>query len=157
MIAHINIGSNLGDRTYLTGRAVTLLSGLGTVIAVSKPYFSAPWGYESDNEFCNVGVNLETSLQPSDLLEGLRAIESEIDPDGTHRTAAGTYADRAIDLDLIACGEETIEEADGRLTVPHPRMHLRNFVLAPMAEIWPAWRHPSLGKTPGELLSDLQQ
>ncbi len=154
MIAHINIGSNLGNRAASIDRAVALLSDLGEVRAVSSPFVSRAWGYESDNEFLNVGVNLETDLPSLDLLEGLKRIERQIAPEGTHRTVDGGYADREIDLDLIARGAELISTPE--LTLPHPRMRQRAFVLGPLAELMPEWRHPKTHLTASEMLRLIQ-
>ncbi len=153
MISHINIGSNQGDRAANIARAVDLLSRLGRVLGVSAAVSSAPWGYESDAEFLNLGVNLATELSPESLLAGLKEIEKEISPVGEHRDASGAYQDREIDLDLIAYGEMTLETE--KLTLPHPRMHLREFVLAPMAELLPEWRHPLSGLSCQEMLQEM--
>ena len=134
-------------------RAVALLSSLGSVEAVSGPVRSLPWGYESDAEFVNVGVNLQTALDPSALLEGLKAIERQIAPGGSHRDSEGRYADREIDLDLIALDDRVVDLPD--LQVPHPLMALRPFVLQPMDDLLPQWRHPRTGLTCKEMLSAL--
>jgi 2-amino-4-hydroxy-6-hydroxymethyldihydropteridine diphosphokinase len=151
--AHINIGSNLGDRTALIDRAVRLLSLLGNVEATC-PVESDPWGYDSANRYLNVGVNLSTDIPALALHGCLQRIERFIDPDGRHRHADGSYADRLIDIDLIAYGQELIQTP--QLTVPHPRMQSREFVLLPMARLMPRWRHPLLKLTAAELLEKLQ-
>lgn len=151
MRAHVNIGSNLGDRQALIERAVEMLRGEFGAVTVSRPVESEPWGFESEHPFVNVGVNLHTDLSPHHLLQRLLSIQHAIDS-APHRHLDGSYADRAIDLDLIAM-EQLTSEADPVL--PHPRMHLRQFVLEPMAEIWPQWRHPLLGLTAGQILADL--
>ncbi len=153
MIAHINIGSNLGDRAAHINAAIDLLgSTAGRVIAVSSPWHSGPWGYDSPNMFMNVGVNIDTDLSPTALLDTVKTAERTIDPDGRHRTAEGGYADRTIDIDIIAMGDEIRRSPDPQL--PHPRMHLRPFVLGPMAQILPQWRHPLLGGiSPAKLLA----
>ncbi len=153
MIAHINIGSNQGNRTANIARAVDLLDNVGEVKAVSAPVLSAPWGYDSEEEFMNVGVNLDTELSPTQLLARLKYIEREIAPAGAHRDASGGYQDREIDLDLISYGDLTVETTE--LTVPHPRMLLRQFVLEPMAELMPEWRHPRSGLSCKEMLQKL--
>lgn len=154
MISHVNIGSNQGNRTANIARAVDLLSNIGNVISVSSPVCSAPWGYDSDAEFLNLGVNLETELSPVELLSRLQEIEKIISPEGEHRDASGDYLDREIDLDLIAYGDMTLQT--DTLTLPHPRMHLRRFVLEPMAELLPQWRHPESGFSCQEMLQRMQ-
>ena len=153
MTYHINIGSNQGSRTDNIDRAVALLSALGSVVAVSSPVRSMPWGYQSDSEFVNLGVNLESELDPHALLCGLKSIERQIAPGGEHRDADGRYADREIDLDLIAAGSRTVDLPD--LKVPHPLMSRRAFVLEPMMSLMPDWRHPQTGLSCEEMLAAL--
>lgn len=134
--------------------AVCLLeANVGHVCAASDFYETAPQGFESANMFVNHAVNVMTALDAPQLLETLKNIEREIDAKGNHRDANGNYADRHIDLDLIALDRE-IWNIDG-LIVPHPRMHTREFVLRPMQEIWPDWLHPIFEKNPGEMLRAL--
>lgn len=153
--AHISIGSNLGDRAALIGRAVAAISARFTITAVSRPVESEPWGYSSPNPFINVGVNIEISpgMTPETLLDILLEIQNSIDS-SAHRNTDGSYADRAIDIDLICYGS-VATPPDAHPTLPHPRMHLREFVLRPMTEILPSWRHPLLGLTPAQLLQRL--
>lgn len=87
------------------------------------------------------------------VLRRLQEIQSAIDP-SPHRDADGRYIDRAIDIDLIAIGNWIVDTPD--LTLPHPRMHLRDFVLIPLSALAPAWRHPLTGKTAEELLNELE-
>lgn len=153
MIAHINIGSNLGNRAEIINRAVSLLGRVGYVQEISRPIESEPWGYESPNRFMNLGVNVETALDASEIVKKLKEIEGDIDPCGTHRTPLGGYSDRTIDLDLIALGETVDNNPEA--TIPHPRMHLREFVARPMAEIRPGWIHPRLGLSIEKILLEL--
>lgn len=90
-----------------------------------------------------MGVNVQTDLEPEEVMLRLLQIEQEIAPGQSHRTAVGTYADRIIDLDLICAGQTVVNSPV--LQLPHPRLHLREFVLLPLAEIWPDWEHPQLG------------
>jgi len=154
LTAHINIGSNLGHRADLIARAVSLLGRrVGTVRRVSAPVETPPWGYASPHAFLNVGVNVETDLAPDGIVGRLQAIELEIDPACRHRDACGNYIDRKIDIDLI-CLDDTVADSPVA-TVPHPRMHEREFVLRPMAEILPGWEHPLLHEKVGKLLENL--
>lgn len=151
--AHFNIGSNLGNRLAIIGKAVALLEWkTGVSAKVSAPVISDSWGYDSPNRFVNVGVCLHSDLSPRQLLNLALEVEREIDPGGSHRTPSGGYSDRLIDVDLI-CVDSTVSDSDPVL--PHPRMHLREFVLAPLAELMPEWRHPLLGMNPNELLAAL--
>lgn len=150
---HFNIGSNLGDRLANIGRAVALLEyALKTPAACSTPFVSTPWGYDSPNDFINVGASFSTDLDPSALLGIAHATEREIDPDGHHRNADGSYADRIIDIDII-CVDDCVSESDPVL--PHPRLHLREFVVVPLLQLMPDWIHPLLKLTPGEMLANL--
>lgn len=150
-IAHINIGSNLGDRRALIDTAVARIeSALGRPVRRAAMIESEPWGYCSPHSFLNLGIAVDAGdMDPHALLGLLREIEAEIAP-ASHREADGTYADRAIDIDLIALGQLTVDTPE--LTLPHPRMHLREFVLRPVAELEPTWRHPLLGLTAATLL-----
>lgn len=151
--AYINIGSNLGDRAAAISRAVVAIEKeLHSCASASAPYESAPWGYESARAYINVGIAIETSLNPSELMERLLDIQNSIDPT-PHRNDAGAYVDRHIDIDLIAV-DDIVMHTDG-LTLPHPRMHLREFVLVPMLELAAEWRHPVLNASVGELLARL--
>ena len=139
---------------YNIDRAVAFLSEAGRVDAVSRPFTSRAWGFDSDSDFVNVGVNLETELSPVDLLEAVKRIERQIAPGESHRDFEGRYADRTIDLDIIAYGDVVVESAD--LTVPHPLMGEREFVLRPLIDLMPEWRHPITGKTSAEMLEIIQ-
>ena len=153
--AHISIGSNLGDRAALIERAVAAISARFAVTAVSRPVESEPWGYSSPHPFINVGVNIEIGpgMTPETLLDILLEIQNSIDS-SAHRNTDGSYADRAIDIDLICYGA-VATPPDAHPALPHPRMHLREFVLIPMIEILPTWRHPLLGLTSARLLHRL--
>lgn len=154
MTAHINLGSNIGDRRALLETAVARIeAALGCGCARSDIIESEPWGYDSPNAFLNIGITVESgALGPLELHRLLQQIQREIS-EAPHRTASGAYADRSIDIDLI-CMEQTVVDTP-ELTLPHPRMHLREFVLRPLAQLQPAWRHPLLGKTASELLAGL--
>ncbi len=151
--AYVNIGSNRGDRHAYIEQAVTLVSHIAeSPVRRSTFIESEPWGYESQSPYINLGIAFTTSIHPPRLLDQLLEIEHSICPD-THRDTAGNYIDRAIDIDLIAVDDAVIDTP--RLTLPHQRMHLRPFVLIPMLQLAPQWRHPILGLTPAALLSRL--
>lgn len=154
MTAHINLGSNIGDRRALLETAVARIeAALGVNCRRSAVIESEPWGYNSPNRFLNLGISIDAGeMTPFELHRLLQKIQSEISAE-PHRTASGAYADRAIDIDLICMEQIVIDTA--ALTLPHPRMHLREFVLRPLAQLQPAWYHPLLGKTAAELLANL--
>lgn len=151
-MVHINIGSNLGNREANVARAAEILAErLGiTDIRRAPLEYSAPWGYESACDYVNLGIAFEAgALTPDAILQACRAAERAIST-APHRHSDGSYADRLVDVDIIAIGDMNITTPS--LTIPHPRMHLRAFVLRPMDHIDPSWRHPILGLTPAQLL-----
>lgn len=153
--AYLSLGSNIEPRLASLEQAVARLRewpGI-EVSRVSRHVTTAPWGFSSDNEFINQAVEVVTTLSPEALLEALQTVERTIDP-SPHRDRDGGYIDRRIDIDMIAYGD-TVLSTDS-LTLPHPRAHLRDFVLIPMAEIAPSWRHPLSGLTASQLLERLK-
>lgn len=154
MTIHLNLGSNLGEREDTLGRAVALIKdALPGRLTCSQIIETPAWGFESANPFLNLGVMVETDEEcdPIELLHTLQKIQHSLDP-SPHRDASGGYIDRAIDIDIIAIDDLVLDSPE--LTLPHPRMHLRRFVLGPMAQLAPDWHHPLLHLTPEEMLSD---
>ncbi len=148
--AHINIGSNIGDRHAHIELAVTRIMQRFGDVRRSEFIESEPWGYDSPHRFLNLGLMVESGeMPPEKLFEILKEIEQTISP-ASHRAADGGYADRVIDIDLIAVDDMIVNTP--ALTLPHPRMHLRQFVLQPMVELAPEWRHPLSGLTAAEML-----
>jgi len=146
-VAYVGLGANIGEpRRQLRAAIEELmnLSGTKSVVA-SSVYKSAPLGHVDQPDFLNAVVRLDTALPPEDLLKNLQAIEEHY---GRERPFAG--APRTLDLDLLLYGDETI--ASPRLTVPHPRMHERAFVLKPLLELDSAISVPGKGLA-GTLLS----
>lgn len=165
--AYINIGSNMGDRHALIelavariidtnemGKSLRTLEAVSSLLRRSDFVESEPWGYDSPYPFLNLGLAIETDIPPGALLDLLLGVERSISP-ASHRTPSGDYTDRLIDIDLIAYGELVVDTP--RLTLPHPRMHLRDFVLRPMTQLAPEWRHPLSGLTSAEMLDRLSQ
>lgn len=140
----LSLGSNLGDRIGAIGRAYEEIEKrIGKIISRSAFYLSEPEGFESENSFVNSVCKVVTDLLPYKLLEETRQIEKELGRCG--KSIDGRYADRIIDIDMLMYDSRIIE--DQLLTVPHPRFHLRGFVLVPFAEISPDTVHPVQGKT----------
>lgn len=136
--AHINIGSNAGPSRQILQAAVEAVEALSEGPALhSRVVESEPWGFESPNRFVNVGVEIETSLPPLELLDRLQQTEREVAAqfvdDNRHRNADGTYRDRALDIDIIFYGDTVMDTP--RLTLPHPRRLEREFVMTPLREI----------------------
>ena len=154
MTVYLGLGTNIGDRRLNLTRAIELLSlALGKCIAVSRFIETAPWGFKSSNSFLNCAAAFETELQPTELLDTTESIERELGR--TVKSQGGNYSDRIIDIDILIYGDEIIETE--RLTIPHPLMHKRYFVLQPMAEIAPDVVHPVLDKSIILLLKELAQ
>ena len=150
--AYIALGSNLGDRAQTLSRAVVQLGRLGRVVARSSVYETEPVGYQEQPAFLNAVVALETGLEPLDLLRALLRIEVEMGRDRSQGTPKGP---RTLDLDLLLMGDRIVE--DKELTLPHPALTQRRFVMAPLAEIAPQLRHPLGGQSIAELLAQLPE
>lgn len=144
----IGIGSNLGNRLQLLAEAIVLIGALPLEnFCVSTLVESAAWGYQSSNTYYNGVLIGQTALQPEQLLSSLLDIERHL---GRTRVSK-SYSDRVIDLDILFYGNQIAQEE--RLILPHPRMHLRRFVLEPLLEIAPHWQHPVLNEKVSELLN----
>jgi 2-amino-4-hydroxy-6-hydroxymethyldihydropteridine diphosphokinase len=149
VIVYIALGSNVGDREANVRRAAALLAGAGTVAALSSLYATEPVGNREQPGFINAVAAIETSLAPGELLAVCRSIEERL---GRERTVR--WGPRTIDLDILLYGDRTVSTDE--LTIPHPRMAERRFVLEPLAEIAPGAAHPVLRRTSVELLRDLK-
>jgi len=152
-VVYIGFGSNLGDRLDFCDRALTLLSLMPAtqVTAVSSLYETEPVagaGNPGPSWFLNGVVRLETEVTPESLLEVCREVERALGRNEERRDGP-----RTLDLDILFYGDRVINEAS--LLIPHPRLHLRRFVLTPMVELDPAWRHPVLDRTVKDLLDHL--
>lgn len=145
----INIGSNLGNRRLNLSRAVSAVSRRFGDFEVSHVVESEPLGFGSTNSFLNLCMTFHSDSPPEEVLRGLQEIERSISP-LPHRNPDGSYADRVVDIDIIAIDRQVIDTP--ALTVPHPRMHLRPFVLEPLDEVAGAWTHPLTGLTPRQML-----
>ena len=150
----INIGSNMGQRRLVLSRAMRAVGEAFGAYEISHVVESEPWGFESDRKFLNLGMMFGSDLEPRQILERLQEIERSISS-VPHRNADGTYADRELDIDIVAIDELTIDEPE--LTLPHPRLAERDFFLVPMEELAPSWRHPITGLTPSEMLENLEK
>jgi 2-amino-4-hydroxy-6-hydroxymethyldihydropteridine diphosphokinase len=156
--AAIALGSNLTSSYGHPGanlrEALHRLADLGTLTAVSSFHSTAPVGYLDQPDFLNAAALLETDLSPLTLLHSLLAIEHAM---GRDRASAPPKGPRIIDLDLLlytsVAGPVTLHDPD--LTLPHPALHQRRFVLAPLAEIAPNLPHPTLHQSIAELLANL--
>ncbi len=144
----INIGTNLGDRRLNLSRAMRAVGNVFGEFEMSHVVESEPWGYSSDNKYLNLGMAFATDMEPEDVLDELQKIEQSLSPD-SHRNADGSYADRIIDIDIVAIDNMMIDTE--RLKVPHPHLSQRDFFLAPLEELASGWRHPATGESPSEM------
>ena len=154
MLAAIALGSNLSSRFGAPAdnlrEAIHRLDDLGTVTAVSRFHETEPVGFTQQPRFLNAVALLETDIRPLDLLRGLLAIEHSM---GRDRAKSPPKGPRIIDLDLLLYGSLVLDDA--ALTLPHPALHERRFVLVPLAEVAPNWQHPTLELSILQLLQAL--
>ena len=147
--SYLSLGSNLGNRPDFLQRALfKLQEKAGDILKISKVYESPAWGFES-SDFLNICISLETSLPPTKLLEVILSIEKEL---GRDRKKSENYEARNIDIDMLYYDFEILET--DALKLPHPSLHLRRFVLKPLADIAPQFYHPILIKDTRNLLQE---
>ena len=143
------IGGNLGNRLENIFKTIEYIKErIGIITQSSSIYESEPWGFNAEYCFLNVVVVVKTSLSPESLLEKIHEIEQLM---GRTRICNG-YASRTMDIDILFFNEDVIDTPT--LTVPHPRLHERRFVLLPLVEIMPNKTHPVLQKNIKELLAE---
>jgi len=150
--AYIGVGSNLGDKLQNCCKAIDLIDNIEncTVKTQSGFYRTEPVGVASQDWYVNGVIRVETGLSAQDLLRSLLSIETDMG-----RVRKQRWESRIIDLDILLYGHHVIDEKN--LTIPHPRMHIRKFVLMPMVQLDPDLVHPVLGRTMSELFDNLTE
>ena len=133
-IVYLNLGSNLGEKKSFIGRAIERIGETFGYYCISEFVESEPWGFDSTNSFLNVGMAFKSDLHPEIILDKLQALEKEISS-VSHRDSFGNYADREIDIDIMAIDD--ISYVSDRLSIPHPHLYERDFFLIPLRQLNP--------------------
>ncbi|TNF40831.1 MAG: 2-amino-4-hydroxy-6-hydroxymethyldihydropteridine diphosphokinase [Bacteroidetes bacterium] len=142
------MGSNLGDRFSALERAMEFIrEEAGEITAVSSVWETEPWGFDADEQFLNMVIVLQTTLEPKRFIQLFRSIEGRM---GRKKSGGGKYESRVIDLDILFWDDRVISMPG--LEVPHPKLHSRRFVLEPLLEVAPEVIHPVTGLTVAEML-----
>ncbi|MEG1564533.1 MAG: 2-amino-4-hydroxy-6-hydroxymethyldihydropteridine diphosphokinase [Bacteroides sp.] len=149
---YFSLGTNLGEKEeHLRSAVGKIEERIGRLISLSAFYATAPWGFTSVNTFLNAALCVETPLSPFEVLNRTQQIERELGR--TAKSVNGAYTDRVIDIDLLLYGNLILKTKT--LTLPHPLMTQRSFVMEPLAEIAPEVMHPVLEQTIKELLENI--
>lgn len=145
---YLGLGTNLGNRTENINEAIQRINDrIGSIVKISNLYQTKPIGFSSDNDFINAACLVETMLTPEQILEITKEIEQDMGR--TSKSVNHTYADRIIDIDLLLYDNLIRLTLD--LTLPHPQIQNRMFVLDPLVDIAPDYVHPILNLSINEL------
>jgi 2-amino-4-hydroxy-6-hydroxymethyldihydropteridine diphosphokinase len=151
---YLGLGSNLGNKEQNLHNAIQKIEKrIGRIVSLSAFYVTDPWGFMSENDFLNAVLCSESSLFPLEILKETQKIEDE--GGRVNKSVDGIYQDRLIDIDLLLY-DRLIMRTE-KLTLPHPLMSERLFVMAPMTEIAPEMIHPVLGKKMKEILHSMKK
>lgn len=139
-IVFLGLGGNVGNVSDTFNAVHKMVEhSIGSIVISSSKYKTEPWGNKDQDYFLNEVIGVKTNLKPRNVLKSILDIEKEL---GRHRDKDNRFAPRTIDIDILFYGEQIINDED--LQIPHPRLHMRNFVLTPLAEIVPDLVHPLL-------------
>lgn len=159
---YLGLGSNQGDRNGLLAQAIRMLTErIGLQKGLSAFYETEPWGFVSESPFLNAVLCLSTDLPISEIFEITREVERQLGR--VSKSTGGVYSNRTMDIDILMYGDEVLEEdiylpkegGAAHLSLPHPLMCCRRFVLEPLCEIAPNQKHPISQKPFFQILSDL--
>lgn len=149
-VAYLCLGGNMGNREVALKTAISTINNLaGKVVSESTIYETEAWGVTNQQAYLNQCIGIETKLTSNELINKLLSIEKEL---GRVRNLYHTYEPRTIDIDILFFNNDIINTEN--LIAPHPRLHLRKFVLVPLAEIASEFIHPVLNKTISVLLKE---
>lgn len=151
---YLGLGANLGDRQKSLNDALILLGDVGQIQSKSKIYESEAWGYNDPHSYLNMCCALETDLGAIELHERTLEIERVLGRESEKRKRDEPFRPRTIDIDILFYGDQIIKTKT--LSIPHPQIHLRNFVLQPMVDIAPNFKHPIVNRTMRELKESSQ-
>ena len=145
---YFSLGTNLGSRFANLAEALNRLSAFCWNLSASSVYETEPWGFTDQPVFLNQAARGETGLDPQSLLSAIKSIEVDLG-----RQPNFLYGPRLIDIDILFYGSRVVR--DGSLSIPHPMLAQRAFVLVPLVELDPVFIHPESGRTMADLLAGL--
>lgn len=151
---YLGLGTNLGDKEANLNVAIEeIRKRVGEITSLSANYITDPWGFDSQNSFLNAVCKVCTSLSPSEVLSVTQAIERNLGR--MKKSINGQYSDRPIDIDILLYDNLVIDTPE--LSIPHPLIHKRLFVMEPLTEIAPKLIHPVLHLSMEDILRNLQK
>lgn len=149
-VAYLCLGGNIGNRETSIQLAISEISErVGALTAASSIYQTEAWGVTNQQPYLNVCVEVKTALSSTELIDVLLDIEKQL---GRERPDNEEYASRTIDIDILFYNQDNVDTP--KLSIPHPRLHLRKFVLIPLCDIIPNFLHPVLNKSIFSLLNE---
>lgn len=151
-VVYLSLGSNMGERESILELSIKEIGKrIGTITKVSSKYETEPWGFVSANKFINMAVEVTSELSPQEVSDRVHQIEDDLGR--TRNSNATGYEDRVIDIDILMIDD--IVSDNSVLTLPHPKMHLREFVIFPLCEIAPNAIHPLLRSSIEDIKNNL--